>query len=140
MTDGTFGPCCTGGDCCGPGSYCCANTGPHNHDEEFPAVTICPACEGSGAVAIPESAHHAYAPCTACGGRGDTADPLEIINTTPPPGVCICSKTMGIGEDGNWWATFALDPNCPEHGPEFKRLHLDKWVGGMSIDKDENNG
>lgn len=26
--------CCTGGDCCGPGSYCCANTGPHEHHEE----------------------------------------------------------------------------------------------------------
>ncbi len=30
---GTFGPCCTNGDCCGPGSYCCANTGPHTHSE-----------------------------------------------------------------------------------------------------------
>lgn len=25
--------CCTNGDCCGPGSYCCANTGPHEHPE-----------------------------------------------------------------------------------------------------------
>ena len=31
-----FGPCCTGGDCCGPGSYCCANTGPHTHDDLAP--------------------------------------------------------------------------------------------------------
>lgn len=26
-----FGPCHTDGDCCGPGSECCANTGPHEH-------------------------------------------------------------------------------------------------------------
>lgn len=26
-------PCCTGGACCGPGSYCCARTGPHDHPE-----------------------------------------------------------------------------------------------------------
>lgn len=26
-------PCCSGGDCCGPGSYCCARTGPHEHNE-----------------------------------------------------------------------------------------------------------
>lgn len=26
-------PCCTGGECCGPGSYCCARTGPHEHPE-----------------------------------------------------------------------------------------------------------
>lgn len=32
-----FGPCCTG-TCCGPGSYCCANAGPHDHDDE-PAHT-----------------------------------------------------------------------------------------------------
>jgi len=25
--------CCSGGDCCGPGSYCCARTGPHEHQE-----------------------------------------------------------------------------------------------------------
>lgn len=30
---GTFGVCCTGGACCGPGSYCCAHTGPHDHPE-----------------------------------------------------------------------------------------------------------
>lgn len=28
-----FGPCHTDGDCCGPGSYCCAHTGSHTHDE-----------------------------------------------------------------------------------------------------------
>lgn len=31
---GTFGACCSGGDCCGPGSYCCANAGPHRHPDE----------------------------------------------------------------------------------------------------------
>lgn len=32
--------CCTGGDCCGPGSYCCANTGPHTHEND------CSGCGG----------------------------------------------------------------------------------------------
>lgn len=26
-------PCCVG-QCCGPGSYCCQNAGPHTHEEE----------------------------------------------------------------------------------------------------------
>lgn len=34
--------CCTGGDCCGPGSYCCANTGPHNHEAEDEAWRLYP--------------------------------------------------------------------------------------------------
>lgn len=28
--------CCTNGDCCGPGSWCCAHAGPHSHEEEVP--------------------------------------------------------------------------------------------------------
>lgn len=27
----TFGPCCVG-ECCAPGSYCCQNAGPHDHE------------------------------------------------------------------------------------------------------------
>lgn len=28
-----MGPCCTW-DCCGPGSFCCANAKPHKHLED----------------------------------------------------------------------------------------------------------
>lgn len=28
-----MGPCHTDGACCGPGSYCCVHTGPHEHAE-----------------------------------------------------------------------------------------------------------
>lgn len=28
-----MGPCHTDGNCCGPGSLCCQNTGPHEHME-----------------------------------------------------------------------------------------------------------
>jgi hypothetical protein len=29
------GYCCTGGDCCGPGSWCCSRAGEHTHDPEI---------------------------------------------------------------------------------------------------------
>lgn len=28
----TFGACHTDGNCCGPGSYCCAHNAPHDHE------------------------------------------------------------------------------------------------------------
>lgn len=27
--------CCKDGDCCGPGSWCCAHAGKHSHEEEW---------------------------------------------------------------------------------------------------------
>lgn len=54
----TFGPCHTDGNCCGPGSYCCANNAPHTHDEDHPSAAYVIYVRGADGRRVSSLTHH----------------------------------------------------------------------------------
>lgn len=102
----TFGDfCCTpdSGDCCGPGSWCCARAGKHSHEEEHLAATlddaVKAAMQGSGCERVttrvtPICRHHggAYdAECSTIGyavragwAAAIDADEVRTVRVTDP--------------------------------------------------------